>query len=60
MDYIAQIKAHVEAYAQGAEQSVSEHLHAFVAWIEGKQAEEAKEQEAVAFLQGLGYSVTKG
>lgn len=59
MDYIAQIKAHVEAYAQGAEQSVSEHLHAFVAWIEGKQAEEATAVQYTQWLEAHGYTVTK-
>lgn len=59
MNYIEQIKAHAEAYVQGAEQSVADHVHAFLAWVEGKNAEEAQAAEYTAWLQAHGYTVTK-
>jgi len=59
MDYLAQLKAHVEAYAQGAEQSAADHIRAFVAWIEGKQAEEATAAQYKEWLEAHGYTVTK-
>lgn len=56
---IAELRTRAEHFITNVDGTVTDALHSFVGWIEGKQAEEAREQEAVAFLQGLGYTVSK-
>jgi hypothetical protein len=58
---IGELRARIEQHLSlgGLEQSFIDGIHRFADWIEVKQAEEAKEKEAVEFLQAHGYTVTK-
>ncbi len=58
---IGELRTRLEQHLtlSGLEEGVAAHLRAFADWLEGKQAEEAKEKEAVEFLQSKGYTVSK-
>ena len=58
-DLRSRIEQHLAVFAQQMDANAVGCIRQFADWLEGKQAEEAKEKEAVDFLHAHGYTVTK-